>query len=112
MLLVTWTPEELGITQFTGRAGDAAGNTAEELLAVTVVGAPTATPTPTNTPCTLLGDFNGDGVVDVEDIQEVASRWNTSVGDPDYDPLYDLDFDGDIDILDIMIVAAHWGETC
>jgi hypothetical protein len=42
----------------------------------------------------------------------VVSRWNTSVGDPDYDPIYDLDSDGDIDIEDIMLVRAHWGETC
>ena len=42
----------------------------------------------------------------------VVSRWNTSVGDPDYDPIYDLGSDCDIDVVDIMLVVVHWGETC
>ena len=50
--------------------------------------------------------------MDIADIMLVASRWHSSVGDDNYDPVYDLDDDGDIDIVDIMLVAAHWGETC
>jgi hypothetical protein len=61
-------------------------------------------------PCDV--DFNDDGVVDVYDIMQVASRWNSSVGDDNYDPDYDLDDDGDIDVVDIMLVTAHWGELC
>ena len=51
---------------------------------------------------------------DVLDIQKVAAHWNTRVGDPDYDPLYDVDNEGqgngdiDIDILDIQLVASWW----
>jgi hypothetical protein len=60
----------------------------------------------------IPGDLDGDCDVDVVDIMIVASRWNSSVGDPDYDPAYDLDDDGDIDVLDIMLVASHWGDTC
>ena len=60
----------------------------------------------------LLGDLDGNCVVDIVDIMLVASRWNTTVDDDNYDPAYDLDGDGDIDIVDIMKVAAHWGETC
>lgn len=62
--------------------------------------------------CVLFGDVNSDGVVDVQDIQQVASRWRMTEADPDWDPRYDLDGDGDIDIVDIMLVAAHWGDTC
>ncbi len=58
------------------------------------------------------GDLNGDCVVDVIDIMMVASRWNTSQGQPGYDPFCDIDHDGDIDVVDIMIVASHWGDTC
>jgi spore coat protein A len=54
-------------------------------------------------------DLDCDGDVDIADIMIVASRWNTSLGDPDYDPQYDFDGDGDIDVVDIMRVAAQWG---
>ena len=67
---------------------------------------------PTMAGCGLLGDLNEDGKVDVTDIMMVTSRWNSSVGDDDYNPAYDLDSDGGIDIVDIMLVANHWGETC
>ena len=60
----------------------------------------------------IPGDLDCDCDVDIVDIMMVASHWNTSVGDPNYDPTCDLDSDGDIDITDIMFVAAHWGETC
>jgi predicted secreted protein len=75
---------------------------------------PTAmgTPTSTATPCVLFGDFNGDGAVNVADIQQVASRWHCQLGDACYDDTYDVDSDGDIDIVDIMLVTAHWGDTC
>ena len=56
-------------------------------------------------------DLDGDCLINIADIMVVASRWNTSEGDPDYDPAYDLDGDGDIDVVDIMLVV-HWGETC
>jgi hypothetical protein len=63
----------------------------------------------TVTGVSTVGDLDGDRDVDVADIMLVANRWDTSVGDPGYDPLYDLDDDGDIDIVDIMLVVVHWG---
>ncbi|MBU0490222.1 MAG: hypothetical protein KKA73_22650 [Chloroflexi bacterium] len=66
---------------------------------------------PLNPTC-LFGDLDHDCDVDVADIMLVASRWNTLVGGPAYDPAYDLDHDGDIDVADIMLVAAAWGDTC
>jgi len=64
------------------------------------------------TSCVLLGDFNGDGQVGVNDIQAVASRWRCKCEDACYAPRYDMDGDCDIDIVDIMLVVVHWGETC
>jgi hypothetical protein len=61
---------------------------------------------------TIPGDLDGDCDVDVMDIMIVASHWNSSEGDPDYDARYDMDGDGDIDIVDIMRVVIHWGESC
>jgi hypothetical protein len=57
-------------------------------------------------------DVNGDGVINIVDIQLVAARWNTAEGDPDYDPVYDMNEDGRINIVDIQRVAAKWNTTC
>ena len=65
----------------------------------------------TETRIAPLYDFDGDGDVDVVDIMIVASHWNTSEGDDDYNVIYDLDGDGDIDTTDIMKVVAQWGRT-
>lgn len=51
-------------------------------------------------------DFNGDGKVDVLDVQRVAFRVGTKVGDSNYDPAYDLDKDGDIDQKDVDIISS------
>jgi len=56
-------------------------------------------------------DLNDDSKVDIVDIMQVASRWNTQTGDPNYDVTYDVNGDGKIDIVDIMLVAAQWGWT-
>jgi len=69
----------------------------------------------------LLGDLDGNCVVNIVDIMLVASRWRTSCAKPDpdnnpytpnYESRYDLDGDCDINIVDIMLVVKHWGETC
>jgi hypothetical protein len=60
----------------------------------------------------LAGDVDGDCDVDIVDIMQVATRWNTSAGQAGYDVRYDLDKNGQIDIVDIMIVAAQWNSHC
>jgi hypothetical protein len=60
----------------------------------------------------MLGDFDCDCDIDILDVMQVALRWGTVEGDPEYDATYDLDHDGDIDIVDVAIVAALWGTTC
>jgi hypothetical protein len=63
-------------------------------------------------PVSLFGDMDGDCDVDVVDIMLVASRWGSSVGDPEYDARYDLDGNGTIDTADVMLVAARWDTHC
>jgi len=78
----------------------------------------TATPTPTNTaptptkPATCPWDLDGDGDIDIADVQAVAFRWNSSSSDDLYDPRHDMDGDGDIDIVDVQAVAFRWNTTC
>ncbi|CCQ98436.1 hypothetical protein CULT_880009 [[Clostridium] ultunense Esp] len=51
-----------------------------------------------------VGDFNGDKVVDLQDIALIAQHY----GQPESP--YDVDRDGDIDLTDIVTVARNYGE--
>lgn len=50
-----------------------------------------------------------DGVVDAMDIQAVALAWQSTAGQPAYDPRYDVDGDQTITIVDVQTFAAQWG---
>jgi hypothetical protein len=52
---------------------------------------------------------DGDGVVDILDLQAVADHWNTRPGDPGYDPLFDVDHSGWINVIDLQKVANAFG---
>ena len=57
-------------------------------------------------------DINGDDFVNIVDIQIVAGKWNSQIGDPLYDPICDVNDegkgDGRIDIVDLQLVAWWW----
>jgi len=59
----------------------------------------------------LLGDLNGDGKVNIQDITIVASAYGTELGDPNWDATVDFDNNGWISIIDIIIVAKEFGKT-
>ncbi|MGB9872617.1 MAG: VWA domain-containing protein [Anaerolineae bacterium] len=59
-----------------------------------------------------FGDFDGDGDVDIVDLQRAASHWNCRSGDACYDVQFDTEPDGDIDVFDLQRFAAAWGTTC
>ena len=50
-------------------------------------------------------DLNGDGAVDVLDVQAAATAWN------DGDLSGDVDGDGDVDIADVQRVAGQWAQN-
>ena len=65
-------------------------------------------PTP-DLPCSLMGDVNSDGIVDMADAYLVA-RW--SRGDPIPEPLFnencaDVNCDGTINIVDALLIAQY-----
>ncbi len=65
--------------------------------------------------CVPIGDVYPDvpdGIVDIQDVMAIASRWRMTDEDPDWNSRYDLNGDGIITVVDIMMAVVHWGETC
>ena len=58
------------------------------------------------------GDFNGDNVVEFEDLMIFAMAYGSCEGDANWNPVCDLNSDGCIEFEDLMIFAMHYGETC
>lgn len=54
-------------------------------------------------------DLNYDGKIDIVDIMQVASKWNSKINDSRYDIVFDFNNDGKIDIVDIMKIVSKWG---
>ena len=52
--------------------------------------------------------FNNDNIIDIIDIMQVASKWNSKYGESIYDFNFDFNDDGTIDIQDIMVIAKNW----
>jgi len=59
----------------------------------------------------IVGDVNGDGVVDIYDLILVASAFGSNISSQTYNPNADINDDHLIDIYDLIIVASHFGET-
>jgi len=61
----------------------------------------------------LIGDVNGNGIVDIFDIGFISAHWypGPPVGPLGYDEEADINLDESVDIFDIGITSAHWGET-
>ena len=58
----------------------------------------------------LPGDLNEDGVVDLLDLMIVSAAYDTSEGDPDFDPRADCNGDGTVNLMDLIFVARHFGD--
>lgn len=59
----------------------------------------------------LIGDINGDGIVDLKDLVLVAKAFGSRPGSAKYDPRCDLNGNGVVDLTDLVTVAFHFGET-
>jgi hypothetical protein len=58
----------------------------------------------------LVGDVNGDGVVDMTDIALVAAAFGSNPASPNWNPYADINHDGVVDILDVALVASNFGQ--
>ena len=57
----------------------------------------------------IPGDVDGDGDVDLSDLQLLLAAYGTSVGDPGYNPGADADNDGSITLADLQILLSNYG---
>lgn len=57
----------------------------------------------------ILGDVDGDGIVDMTDVGLIARCYLATPSSPRWNPACDLSGDGIIDMADIGIVAANFG---
>ena len=58
----------------------------------------------------LVGDINGNGIVDIYDAVRFSFAFNSTPSDPRWDPDADLNKDGSVDIYDAIIFAGHFGQ--
>jgi hypothetical protein len=58
----------------------------------------------------IIGDLNGDGVVDLQDVAVASQAFNTYPGHPRWNPLADLNGDSEIDSMDMCIIAHLIGK--
>ncbi len=59
------------------------------------------------------GDVNGDGYVNVGDLQGLVAAWDTQETPPSYgwDPRADINGDRGINVGDLQVLAANWGQS-
>jgi len=60
----------------------------------------------------LMGDVNGDGTVNMRDINQLLNGFRSYPGHPKWNPENDLDRNGMIDMRDINICVMNFGKTC
>lgn len=53
-------------------------------------------------------DFNYDKTVNLLDEARFSAAWQTSIGQSEYDPVYDLNENGEIDLDDLRLFAESW----
>jgi hypothetical protein len=55
----------------------------------------------------IVGDVNGDGVVNCADLDIVKASFGKKLGQAGFDGRADVNVDGIVNLLDLQIVASH-----
>ena len=59
----------------------------------------------------LLGDVNGDGIVDASDLFDFSKVYGSKFGDPDWNPDCDFNRDNKVDASDLSDLNKNYGKT-
>ena len=59
----------------------------------------------------MIGDADGDGRVDMNDIYLVAKGFGSYPGHPKWNPAADINKDGNVGIMDIAMISGNFGKT-
>lgn len=59
----------------------------------------------------ILGDVNGDGVVDASDLSVLSKSYGSKFGDPDWNSDCDFNIDSKVDVSDLFILSKNYGKT-
>jgi hypothetical protein len=60
----------------------------------------------------IIGDVNGDGIVDIKDVAAVSKAFGSQPGMPLWNEAADINRDRKIDIKDVALVSRKFGSTC
>ncbi|MDH5448121.1 MAG: cohesin domain-containing protein [Candidatus Bathyarchaeota archaeon] len=61
----------------------------------------------------MIGDVNGDGIIDIYDLTAACGAYGSREGDPNWNPEVDLaPIWGIIEIYDLVTIASRYGQTC
>jgi subtilisin family serine protease len=60
----------------------------------------------------MLGDVNGDGIVDIWDLATAGKAYGSFEGEEDYNSDADINRDGVVDMRDLAIICTNYGNTC
>lgn len=100
-IVKNFTNKPYGYYEYSVVVKDAAGKTASSTNLVVEVKDPTDIPN--------KEDVNGDGKFDINDLTEVASKYNIKSTDSGYAIKYDMDRNGIVDLYDLVRVAKKMG---
>jgi hypothetical protein len=62
-------------------------------------------------PVTVIGDINGDGVINILDAVVISKAWDATPSDPWWNVKADINHDGIVNILDGTRIGLHWGKN-
>ncbi len=57
----------------------------------------------------IPGDFSGDNYINIIDISLLSPAFGSSIGDPNYNSLIDINCDGVVNVLDISSISSSFG---